>query len=87
MVQVKIYDLDSKLSHGGIVLDNGDIVCACCGSLIERDKIYVDAEKFTGNETFEEIRDFYGNNEIEKCSTRILQVYKTWVDFSKEICD
>ena len=36
--QVKIYDIDNDMYHGGILLDNGDVICACCGGLLEADE-------------------------------------------------
>ena len=39
MKQVKIKDIDNNIFIGGIELDNGDIICACCGGLIEKDDL------------------------------------------------
>ena len=33
--QIKFKDLDDNTIHGGILLDNGDVVCGCCGGLFE----------------------------------------------------
>lgn len=30
MTQVKFYDHDNQITHGGILLDGGDLLCACC---------------------------------------------------------
>lgn len=38
MKQVKFSDTDNGVIHGGIQLDNGDIICGCCGSLIPKDE-------------------------------------------------
>lgn len=37
MVQIMIYDKEAQLIHGGIKMDNGDVICGCCGGLIEVD--------------------------------------------------
>ena len=38
MKQIKFRDIDNDLIHGGIVLDDGDVICACCGGLIPKDE-------------------------------------------------
>ena len=37
MKQVKWRDALNEMVHGGIRLDNGDIICVCCGGLIPKD--------------------------------------------------
>lgn len=37
MEQILFYDVENELYHGGILLDDGDILCACCGGIIEKD--------------------------------------------------
>lgn len=37
--QVKIRDNSCDTDFGGIMLDNGDIICGCCGSLIPHDEL------------------------------------------------
>ena len=39
MKQVKFLDTDNNEIHGGLLLDNGDIICACCGGIIPADEI------------------------------------------------
>ena len=34
--QIMFRDNFSKNIHGGIQLDNGDVICGCCGSLFEK---------------------------------------------------
>ena len=36
--QIRFYDTDNEVEHGGILLDNGDVICGCCGGLIEADE-------------------------------------------------
>lgn len=36
--QIKFFDKECNETHGGILLDNGDILCACCGSIIPADE-------------------------------------------------
>ena len=33
--QVAFKDLENNVIHGGIMLDNGDIICGCCGGIQE----------------------------------------------------
>lgn len=39
MKQCKIFDIENKKVHGGILLDDGSVICGCCGGLIEADEI------------------------------------------------
>lgn len=39
MKQVMFYDKVNEVKHGGILMDNGDIICGCCGGLIPSDEI------------------------------------------------
>lgn len=36
--QIKFLDKENNVIHGGIRLDNGDVICGCCGGLIEADE-------------------------------------------------
>ena len=38
MKQIKYRDIKNNVVCGGIRLDNGDVICACCGSLIPVNK-------------------------------------------------
>ena len=38
MKQVRFKDLENNIIHGGIMTDEGDIICGCCGGLIEADE-------------------------------------------------
>lgn len=37
MQMVKFKDLENNIILGGILTDEGNIICGCCGSLIEKD--------------------------------------------------
>ena len=37
MKMVKFKDLESNTILGGILTDEGNIICGCCGCLIEKD--------------------------------------------------
>ena len=37
MQMVKFKDLENNVILGGILIDNGSIICGCCGGLIEKD--------------------------------------------------
>ena len=44
MKQIKFYDKVNEEIHGGILLDDGDVICGCCGGLIESDDFKEDCE-------------------------------------------
>ena len=39
MKQVMFYDKENEMIHGGLLMDNGDIICGCCGGIIPADEI------------------------------------------------
>jgi len=39
MKQCKFLDKENHEVHGGIIDDEGNIICGCCGGLIEADEI------------------------------------------------
>lgn len=39
MVQCKFYDKENDATHGGIIDDDGNIICGCCGCIIEANDI------------------------------------------------
>ena len=39
--QVKFKDMKKGEFHGGIQLENGDVVCGCCGGIVPRDEVEV----------------------------------------------
>lgn len=82
MKQVNFYDRVNKENHGGIITDTGDIICGCCGGLIERDTISI--KNYKGM-NIHAVQDFYEKNNDDTCEIEILQVYDTWVDLTKEI--
>lgn len=46
--QVKIFDKENKTICGGILLENGSVLCGCCGSIFESDDI--DTSKYHDND-------------------------------------
>ena len=44
MKQVMFYDKENHVKHGGILTDDGDIICGCCGGLIPADEIGDDCD-------------------------------------------
>ena len=44
MKQVMFYDKENDVKHGGILTDDGDIICGCCGGLIPADEIGDDCD-------------------------------------------
>jgi hypothetical protein len=51
MKQIKFVDLENDTTHGGIKLDNGDVICCCCGSLIP-------AKEFGENGSYEILEEY-----------------------------
>lgn len=47
--QVKFLDIENNCIHGGIMLDNGDVICGCCGGIQPADEL---------NETWKIIKDY-----------------------------
>ena len=82
MIQVKIYDRTNKEEHGGIVTDDGNIICGCCGGLIEKKEISI--KNYKGLDV-NKGKHFYENNVDKDCETEILQVYDVWLDLSEAI--
>ena len=39
MKQVKFLDKENDVIHGGILDDEGNVICGCCGGLIEKEDI------------------------------------------------
>ena len=82
MIQVRIYDRENEMEHGGIVTDDGDVICGCCGGLIERDEISIIKCQETH---INKIKHFYENNNDEYCTTEITEVFEAWMDLSDAI--
>lgn len=47
--QIQFKDLENSEIHGGIELDDGNVVCACCGGLFEKDE---------EGETWEKVKNY-----------------------------
>lgn len=56
MKQVKIYDRENKIEHGGIITDDGNIICGCCGGY---------GENFTLEECFRYVSENGGYSEFD----------------------
>ena len=41
MKQIKFYEVGEDIEIGGILLDDGNIVCGCCGSLFEPEDVEI----------------------------------------------
>lgn len=39
MDQVMFYDKANDMVHGGLLTDEGDIICGCCGGIIHANEI------------------------------------------------
>lgn len=38
MKQCKIFDMDNGEYQGGILLDDGSVICGCCGGILPADE-------------------------------------------------
>ena len=85
MKQVKLRDIENDVVFGGILLDDGNIVCACCGGLIEKDTVTL--QYFEGSNKSDILTSYYGNNIEDDAIFALLDVYDTWVDFSETILE
>ena len=36
--QIKFLDIENAVEHGGILLDDGNVICGCCGGIFEADE-------------------------------------------------
>ena len=80
--QVLFKSDDSDGVQAGIQEDNGDIICGCCGGIIEKDEVSI---MHCQGEYVNEVKHFYENNEEENCSHDIIEVFEYWIDLSDAI--
>lgn len=61
--QIMFLDMEDEphMKHGGIMLDNGDVVCGCCGGIFEA------AERGETWELLKDFDDYWVNIEKEIC--------------------
>lgn len=57
MKQIKFYDMENDIVHGGIELDNGDVICGCCGGLLEKEDEGTVWKKLTEYKTWIDLTD------------------------------
>ena len=56
MKQVKFHEIGEDIEIGGILLDDGNIVCGCCGSLFEPEDVEIIKEYESWIDLSEEIK-------------------------------
>ena len=56
MKQVKFHEIGENIEIGGILLDDGNIVCGCCGSLFEPEDVEIIKEYESWIDLSEEIK-------------------------------
>lgn len=78
MKQVLIYDKENRVRHGGILLDNGDVVCACCGGLIPQDEIENICNR-EETETLSKLGIIY-DCDCEAATHQLLKVFPDWIN-------
>lgn len=78
MKQIIFCDIENKVEHGGILLDDGDVVCGCCGGLIPQDEIENACDE-EGKEILSELGITYDCGK-EMTTYRILKVFPKWED-------
>ena len=56
MKQIKFHEVGEDIEIGGILLDDGSIVCGCCGSLFEPEDVEIIKEYENWIDLSEEIK-------------------------------
>ena len=56
MKQIKFHEVGEDIEIGGILLDDGNIVCGCCGSLFEPEDVEIIREYEDWIDLSEEIK-------------------------------
>ena len=56
MKQIKFHEVGEDIEIGGILLDDGNIVCGCCGSLFEPEDVEIIKEYESWINLSEEIK-------------------------------
>ena len=56
MKQIKFHEVGENIEIGGILLDDGNIVCGCCGSLFEPEDVEIIREYENWIDLSEEIK-------------------------------
>ena len=56
MKQIKFHEIGENIEIGGILLDDGNIVCGCCGSLFEPEDVEIIREYENWIDLSEEIK-------------------------------
>ena len=56
MKQIKFHEVGEDIEIGGILLDDGNIVCGCCGSLFEPEDVEIIREYENWIDLWEEIK-------------------------------
>ena len=56
MKQIKFHEIGENIEIGGILLDDGNIVCGCCGSLFEPKDVEIIKEYESWIDLSEEIK-------------------------------
>ena len=56
MKQIKFHEVGEDIEIGGILLDDGNIVCVCCGSLFEPEDVEIIKEYESWIDLSEEIK-------------------------------
>ena len=56
MKQIKFHEVGEDIEIGGILLDDGNIICGCCGSLFEPEDVEIIKEYESWIDLSEEIK-------------------------------
>ena len=56
MKQIKFHEVGEDIEIGGILLDDGNIICGCCGSLFEPEDVEIIREYENWIDLSEEIK-------------------------------
>ena len=65
--QIMFYDMKEKSKHGGIQLDNGDVICGCCGGMFKAE------EENTSWKMLKSFEQFWVNLDEEICGDEFFE--------------
>ena len=85
MFQVKVLDIKNNVVVGGMIMDNHDFICGCCGSIISKYQIAIsDTTKYDSSKLMEAFKNIYPTKN-ENTLFIIEHVYKTWINLTETI--
>lgn len=86
MIQVRALDLKNNVFVGGMIMDNHDFICGCCGSIISKNEIAIsDTTEYDSGQLMEAFKKVYPAKTTSNTLFKIEHVYKTWMNLTETI--